>query len=89
MRVLTASGPSGNKIEGQKITFEAKDGLEPQQTWVYFVEVEATEAGDARFHTELRAGTLAQPVVVQQSTTVFNPRPLSAAPASEPGRSVP
>lgn len=73
MRVLAASGPSDNKIDGNKITFEAKDGLEPQQAWMYFVEVEATQAGDARFQAELRAGTLAQPVVVQQSTTVLAP----------------
>lgn len=73
VRVLGASGPAGHRVDGDRIIFEAKDGLEPQQTWVYFVEVEALQAGDARFHTELRAGTLAQPVVVQQSTTIYAP----------------
>ena len=52
-------------------TFAPKDGLEPQQTWVYTVEVTALKAGDARFQAELRSATLSEPVVVQQSTTVF------------------
>ncbi len=80
MRMIGADGgPAVSKLEGDKLTFAARDGLEPQQTWIYTVEVEAKEAGDARFQAELRAATLGEPVLVQQSTTIFAPlntRPL-------------
>ncbi len=71
MRFEGAGGPAEYKVDGQKVTFAAKDGMEPQATWVYTVEVTAEKPGDARFQVELRSATLSEPVVVQQSTTVY------------------
>ena len=80
IKMISADGgPAANKLEGDRLTFAPRDGLEPQQTWVYTVEVEAKEAGDARFQAELRAATLGEPVVVQQSLSIYAPintRPL-------------
>jgi uncharacterized repeat protein (TIGR01451 family) len=75
MRFESAGGLAEYRVDGQTVTFAAKDGLEPQQTWLYTVEVTALKPGDARFQAELR--TLSEPVVVQESTNVF--RPSSAA----------
>lgn len=73
MRVLSINGASPHKVDGAVITFQARDGLEPQQKWQYVIEVEALQAGDARLQAELRAASLAEPVIIQQSTTVFAP----------------
>jgi hypothetical protein len=69
------------KVEGQKVTFAAIDGLVPGQTWKYSVEVTALKPGDARFQVELKSSSLSEPVVAQQSTTLFAPpgdRPVPA-----------
>jgi uncharacterized repeat protein (TIGR01451 family) len=81
MKFISADGgPVTNKLEGDRLTFAPRDGLEPQQTWIYTVELEAAEAGDARFQAELRAATLGQPVIVQQSTSIFAPIPTRPLP---------
>ena len=80
MRLENASGPATYKVAGQKVTFTAIDGLGPGQTWKYSVEVTALKPGDARFQVELKSSSLSDPVVAQQSTTVF---------ASPGGRPVP
>jgi hypothetical protein len=71
MRFESASGPATYKVEGQKVTFAAIDGLVPGQTWKYSVEVTALKPGDARFQVELKSSSLSEPVVAQQSTTLF------------------
>jgi Domain of unknown function DUF11 len=67
-----AAGPAPYKVEGQQVTFAPLDGPEPGKTWTYTVEVSALKAGDARFQAELRSATLSEPVIVQQSTTIFS-----------------
>jgi hypothetical protein len=73
MRILDAKGPAAHTSDGQKITFVPLDGLRPQQAWSYAIDVQAIAAGDARLQAELRASTLGEPVVVQKSTTIYNP----------------
>ena len=71
MRVRSARGPSTARVEGQRVMFPPVDGLQSRQTFSYSVEVEAIEPGDARFHVELRAATLQDPVIKEESTIVF------------------
>ena len=78
MRFESASGPATYKVEGSKVTFAAIDGLAVGQTWKYAVEATALKPGDARFQVELKSSSLSDPVVVQQSTTLF------AAPGNRP-----
>jgi uncharacterized repeat protein (TIGR01451 family) len=70
---FVAAGPGEYRVDGQKVTFAPRDGLEPGQTWTFTVSVMTLKVGDARFQAELRSATLREPVVVQQSTTVFGP----------------
>jgi uncharacterized repeat protein (TIGR01451 family) len=71
MRVINAVAPVRHRIEGQRVLFEPLDALEPKQTVNYSVEVQAQQAGDARFQVELRSATLSNPVIREESTTVF------------------
>jgi uncharacterized repeat protein (TIGR01451 family) len=80
MRVLSANGPSVPRVEGQRITFPATDGLQPKQAFNYTVDVEALTPGDVRFHVELRSATLGEPVIEEESTRIL-PRLGSGAPA--------
>ncbi len=71
LRVLSATGPTVYRQEGNKVIFAPKDGLEPKETWTYGIRVEALQPGDVRFKVELKAGTLSQPVVKEQSTAIY------------------
>jgi uncharacterized repeat protein (TIGR01451 family) len=71
MRVTNARGPSTPQIEGPHVIFPPVDGLQSRQTFSYSVEVQAVEPGDARLHVELRAATLQDPVIKEESTIVF------------------
>jgi hypothetical protein len=80
MRPINANGPVQARIEGQRVTFGPVDGLLPKQTFGYSVEVEALRAGDLRFHAELRAATLTEPVIEEESTHVYMPVPGAGQP---------
>jgi hypothetical protein len=90
VRVINANGPSQPRFEGQRVIFPAVDGLQPKQVFSYSVDVEALQAGDARFHVELRSTTLTEPVIEEESTTVFVPVPGAGQPVpAPPGSNVP
>jgi len=59
------------QVQGQRVVFAKRDGLEPKQTWTYEIRVEAQQPGDVRFKAELKAETLAAPVQKEQSTVIF------------------
>lgn len=71
MRVLNARGPTPHRLEGQRLSFQPLDALPPKQKVLYVVEVQAMQGGDARFRVELRGSTLSEPVVAEESTTIF------------------
>ena len=70
MRAVTASGPATYRVEGGRVTFTPLETLPPGQTATYIVEVEAVQAGEARFRAELTTGTMSTPVVKEESTNV-------------------
>ncbi len=70
MRAVTASGPATYRVEGGRVTFTPLETLSPGQTATYIVEVEAVQAGEARFRAELTTATMSNPVVKEESTNV-------------------
>jgi uncharacterized repeat protein (TIGR01451 family) len=74
IRILNANGPAQPQIDGQRLIFPPVDGLPPGQTLHYTVEVETVLAGDARFHVELTSETLREPVIKEESTTIYAPK---------------
>jgi uncharacterized repeat protein (TIGR01451 family) len=89
MRFVKATGPSAYTIEelpdGQhKVHFAPVESLPQGQQINYEIFVEALTPGDIRFHTELRSATLKDPVIEEESTTIWKPpainRPAGAAP---------
>jgi uncharacterized repeat protein (TIGR01451 family) len=72
MRVLSATGASKGRVDGQSVTFTLTD-VPPKQTLSFAVEVEALKAGDVRFHAELRSAVLSAPVIKEESTHIIAP----------------
>jgi uncharacterized repeat protein (TIGR01451 family) len=84
MRVLNTSGPGQPRTEGQRVTFPPIDSVRPNETLTYTIEVEALQPGDVRFQVELTSETLQEPVIKQESTTIYRPVPGAGAPAAPP-----
>lgn len=79
-----ARGPSAPSVAGQVITFAKVDNVAPQQTLEYTVEAQGLRPGDVRFRVELRAQSLREPVLREESTRVFQPAPGPGAAAPPP-----
>jgi uncharacterized repeat protein (TIGR01451 family) len=71
MRPLRAYGPIGGRIDGQKVTFPAINGVQPGNVVSYTIEVEAISAGDAIFRAEMRSVPLTTPIRVEEPTKVL------------------
>jgi uncharacterized repeat protein (TIGR01451 family) len=84
MRVLNADGPTKPTVDGQKVTFPPVDAVAPKQTLSYSVQVQAVQPGDVRFRVELRSAQLREPVIEEESTTIYSPGP-SPAPSPPAG----
>jgi uncharacterized repeat protein (TIGR01451 family) len=64
LRPVRAAGPGG------RVAFPAVDELRPGEARTFTVEVDAVQAGDARFRAEVTAAHLAQPLAEEQATRV-------------------
>jgi uncharacterized repeat protein (TIGR01451 family) len=73
MTFLSAKGPTNYKVDGQRIIFDAIDGVAPRKVLTYTVEVRADKVGNAIFEVELSAAALSSPVKEQEPTTIFVP----------------
>jgi uncharacterized repeat protein (TIGR01451 family) len=72
MRVLDAKGPASAKVVGQRVTFAPLPSLEPGQTVVYTIAVQALKAAPTvYFRAELTSSTLTKPLVEEESTSVL------------------
>lgn len=83
-KILSAKGPAAEKVAGQEITFARVDGLEPNRSVKYVIEVEAVQEGDVRFRVEVRAQHMdptQPPLFEEESTRIYNPL---NAPANNP-----
>jgi uncharacterized repeat protein (TIGR01451 family) len=73
MKLLSASGPTAYRIEGDRVIFAPLDALAPRQAVSYSVEVQALKSGDVRFLAELTSATLSAPVKEEESTRIYAP----------------
>jgi uncharacterized repeat protein (TIGR01451 family) len=71
MGLKDASGPTGHKVQGQQVAFEAMAKLAPKADIIYRVKVIGQQPGDLRFKVELSSDDLSQPVHEEQSTKVY------------------
>jgi uncharacterized repeat protein (TIGR01451 family) len=69
MRPLSA-GPTPYRLEGRQVTFQPIPTLAPGQVIRYVIQVQAVQAGDARFRAELTSATLHDAVVKENSILV-------------------
>ncbi len=73
LRVVKSASPDradGRLDPGGKVSFPALDELRPGQAVTFTVEVEAAQAGDARFRAEVKAAHLRNPLREEQSLRV-------------------
>jgi uncharacterized repeat protein (TIGR01451 family) len=74
-----ATGPSLATVAGQTITFAPVD-VEPQKAVRFLIEAEGLRPADVRFRAEMRSLALDQPVLEEESTTIYDPNPTPAPP---------
>jgi uncharacterized repeat protein (TIGR01451 family) len=76
LKVVAVTGPTRDKetISGQTVTFPPVDGVQPNQTLEYSIEVQGVKGGDVRFRAELTAASLTQPVIKEAPTNVIDSR---------------
>lgn len=70
MRFVAAKGPLPYRVEGQRVIFEPLPSLDIGQSITFTIDVDAAEAGDARFRAELSGANLREPLVKEESTNV-------------------
>jgi hypothetical protein len=71
LKPVRGSGAAEPRIDGNgQVTFPAVEELQPGQTLTFTVEVEAAQAGDARFRAEVKAAHLRTPLKEEQATRV-------------------
>jgi uncharacterized repeat protein (TIGR01451 family) len=71
LQVTNTDGPTKARLEAGRVIFPSVDNLQPKQTLNYSIECQALQPGDVRFRVELRTATVREPVVKEESTTIF------------------
>jgi uncharacterized repeat protein (TIGR01451 family) len=72
MTPVEAIGPTGHKIQGQQIIFEAMPKLAARADGLYRVKVAAKQAGDVRFRVQLSAHQLQTPLAEEETTRIYS-----------------
>ncbi|HLW67086.1 MAG TPA: hypothetical protein VKS79_17360 [Gemmataceae bacterium] len=88
LRPTSARGAANGTIEGQRVTFPAINGLQPNQTATFTVTAQALEQGDARFHVEMRTPTAKNPIIAEEATQIL-PRTLNGPSTTPPPKALP
>jgi uncharacterized repeat protein (TIGR01451 family) len=71
LKAIRGTGPVEGRIDATgKITFPAVDELQPGASLTLTVEVEGAQAGDARFHAEVKAAHLTKALQEDQAIRV-------------------
>lgn len=90
MKVVNTRGPVQPKVQGDKVIFPPLEALPPGQQVKYGVEVQALQPGNALFQVELRGPALREPLIQQESTTIYDARDGAATQITgEPPASMP
>lgn len=70
-KLVSATGPTKEKVDGQKITFTPLKSLAPKKAGVYRIVVKGTAAGDVRFKVSLTSDQMTSPVEETESTHIY------------------
>jgi uncharacterized repeat protein (TIGR01451 family) len=71
LKTVRGTGPAEGRLDGAgKVTYPPIDELRPGQTMAFIVEVEAVQAGDARFRAEVKAAHLTRTLQEEQAARV-------------------
>jgi hypothetical protein len=70
MRIVSATGPTQHRIDGQRVTFQPLPTLPPNQSVPYAIEVEALRPGGASFRAEVSSAAQPEPIVRVETTNV-------------------
>jgi uncharacterized repeat protein (TIGR01451 family) len=70
MRIVSATGPTQHRIDGQRVTFQPLPTLPPNQPVPYAIEVEALRPGGASFRAEVSSAAQPEPIVRVETTNV-------------------
>ncbi|MFL5245497.1 MAG: hypothetical protein ACJ8FY_25665, partial [Gemmataceae bacterium] len=73
--VLQVDGPTQGKVEAQRVGFSPLAALAPGQSASYLVEVQAREAVEGLFRVELLSDQSKEPLVAEETTTVYGASP--------------
>ncbi len=71
MELVRAAGPTNGKAEGNKITFQALDSLEPDATATWRLVIKSRKVGDLRLKAAVTSDRLKTPVKVEESTQFY------------------
>jgi uncharacterized repeat protein (TIGR01451 family) len=71
LQVVNTDGPAKARQDGNSVIFPIVDSLPPKQTLTYTIDAQALQPGDVRVRVELRTATLRDPLIKEQSTTIF------------------
>jgi uncharacterized repeat protein (TIGR01451 family) len=71
MQFKAASGPTGFKVEGGEVTFDALPKLAPRADAIYRVTVKCTAPGVAHFKARMTSTVLTEPVTKEEATRIY------------------
>jgi uncharacterized repeat protein (TIGR01451 family) len=75
MQILNATGTTEGKIDKQSVTFAKIEALQPGKSATYNIDVKALRPGDVRFRVVLTSQALREPVVEEESTSIYQASP--------------
>jgi uncharacterized repeat protein (TIGR01451 family) len=68
---VSASGATNARADGQVITFEPVDRLEPEKTVEWRIEAKANRPGDVRFEVKMTSRSLPKPATETEPTRLY------------------
>jgi len=72
LKFVSAEGPTGHAVDGQRILFEPLGRLSPKADTTYRVAVQGLQPGDLRMKVQLLTDDMRQPVTKEESTRVYS-----------------
>ena len=71
MKIVSAEGESGHKIQDGHLVFEPLQQLAPKADTVYRVRAQGLQPGDQRINVQVNTDDLEHPIRREESTRVF------------------
>jgi uncharacterized repeat protein (TIGR01451 family) len=75
MQFKGAQGPCRFQQEGSTVIFEPLPKLAPRADAIFRVQVKAIQAGNVRFKIQVTSGSIPEPIIRMESTTIYSDAP--------------